>query len=98
MQNTPSFWKVLKENTKKKVAELSDNYTSAKFIFHLLITILLESFYELLTCSAVSMRMFDYKKYWQLPDKISVALSFIALAALIAFIAFNLYFTFYKAR
>ena len=88
----------VKENTKKKAAEMSDSYTSLKFIFHILITVLIESFYELLTCSAVSMRMFDYRKYWELPDKISVALSFIALAALIAFIFFNLYFTFYRAR
>ena len=59
---------------------------------------LIESFQELLTCTAVSMRMFDYREYWKLPDKVSVALQFITLAALIAFIVFNLYFTCHRAK
>ena len=68
------------------------------YIFHLFITVLIESFQELLTCTAISMGMFEYRDYWKTPDKVSVAMQFIILGTLIAFIVFNLYFTFYKAR
>ena len=98
VKETPSCWQLMKENTKKRILFRLDQYTSPMVMFQILLVVFVESFQELLTCTSISMKMFEYRPYWKTQDKVSVVFQFCTLGSLIAFVLYNLYFTLYKAR
>lgn len=55
------------------------------------------TFFEILVCISISMRMLDLYEYFSWTDHLSVAFQFTFLVAIIVFIAFVIYFTFKMA-
>ena len=88
------FW----DYTKKTFAKRSDDIIKPNVAWNSTLVLLIESFYELLTCTAISMGMFQIRSYWNTADKISVVYSFFTMTILIVFLLMNAYFTFITSK
>ena len=54
------------------------------------------TFFEVMVCVSVSMRMLKYEKYFETPDYVSVVLQFFFALILITYVIFVTYFTIFK--
>ena len=73
-KQTPNCFELLVENSKKRLAKSLDYFLRPLNVLNITITVLIESFQELIICTAVSMGMFEIRDYWTTSDKVSVTL------------------------
>ena len=98
VKRTPKCYELFIQNSKQRMYERLNEALDPITCIQVTLTILIETFLELLICSSISMRMFSIRDFWNFSDKISVGLSFVALIVLFLFVLLGLKFTFFDAR
>ena len=91
-------WGKFLDQCKNHTAKRLDAMIVVQKCYEATLVVFIESFYELLTCTAISVGMLKIRSYWNTSDKISVAYSIFTALILLVFIIMNAYFSFVTSK
>ena len=90
--------KMLGDTLKKASSKRLDETIRPLVCYDTAMVMMIETFYELLTTTAVSFGMYQIKDYWNTSDKISVYYSIFIFTIVVLFLLMNGLFTFYTSK